>query len=175
MSIAAEASVGHSHAANHAHAEVRNLLNRARLALGAAPSTLPSRDNPGVSKIAAMIYTERVGALDAIFDRAALRAMQDDGTLDGFGPKPVFVRGVVTDADRREYNGWAKIGCVLLTMEDDLDAINGDSTRTSIESSSASSSAASAGFCRSRSSMRTDPARPVCGQTAWTSRRKEVR
>ena len=30
----------------------------------------------------------------------------------------------MTPADLREYNGWAKIGCVLLTMEDDLDAIN---------------------------------------------------
>lgn len=30
----------------------------------------------------------------------------------------------MTAADLSEYNGWAKIGCILLTMEDDLEAIN---------------------------------------------------
>ena len=56
--------------------------------------------------------------------QAALVAMVDDGTLDAFAPKSCFLKGMVTASDLREYNGWAKIGCVLLTMEDNLDAIN---------------------------------------------------
>ena len=31
---------------------------------------------------------------------------------------------MVSETDLREYNGWAKIGCILLTMEDDLEKIN---------------------------------------------------
>ena len=55
--------------------------------------------------------------------RAAVKMIKD-GTLDAFAPKSVYLRGEVTEADRWEYNGWAKVGCVLLTMEDDLHAIN---------------------------------------------------
>ena len=73
-----------------------------------------------MSKLAAMIYTESVGPLEQIFDKAALGAMIADGTLDAFAPKKVYLNGVITEADRREYNGWAKIGCILLTMEDEL-------------------------------------------------------
>ncbi len=104
--------------------EVRNLLNRTRLALGAAPSTLPSRDHPDTCKLAAFLYTCRDGPIDAFFDRAALARLLGDGTLDAFAPKPVYTRGAVDASDLREYNGWAKVGCVLLTMADDLDAIN---------------------------------------------------
>jgi hypothetical protein len=103
---------------------VRNLLNRTRLALGAPPATLPSRDNPGVCKLCCMLYTERRGPLDAFFDKAALPALVAEGTLDAWVPKKVYLQGEVRDADLLEYNGWAKIGCILLTMEDDLEAIN---------------------------------------------------
>ena len=51
-------------------------------------------------------------------------AMIAEGTLDAFAPKSVYLRGRVTESDLAEYNGWAKVGCVLLTMEDDLIAIN---------------------------------------------------
>ena len=75
-----QATLGHEHRAKEEYEEVRNLLNRTRLALGAPPGTLPSRDNPNVSKIAAMIYTECVGPLDGIFDRRALSSMIHDGS-----------------------------------------------------------------------------------------------
>ena len=41
--------------------------------------------------------------------------------LDAFAPKSAYLAGVITEADQREYNGWAKIGCILLTMEDELE------------------------------------------------------
>ena len=50
--------------------------------------------------------------------------MVEDGTLDAFAPKTCYINGKVTEADLREYNGWAKVGCILLTMRDDNDAIN---------------------------------------------------
>merc|ERR1712061_545831 len=103
--------------ANKAPIEVRNLLNRTRLSLGAPPLTLPSRDQVGLSKIAAMLYTDRKGPLSEIFNSEKLHALIKDNPLDGFGPKPVYIAGAVTDADLREYSGWAKIGCILLTME----------------------------------------------------------
>lgn len=125
LGIAAEAQVGEWHTPGiDEHHEIRNLLNRTRLALGAPPATMPSRDSPDVCKLAAMIYTERLGPIDAFFDKAALTAMINDTTLDAFAPKPVFLSGTVSEADLREYNGWAKIGCILLTMEDDLQKIN---------------------------------------------------
>jgi hypothetical protein len=122
--IVSEAHVGEAHAGATEQMEVRNLLNRTRLALGAPPATLPSRDNRGTSKLAAMIYTDRHGSLDAFFDRKALQSMVADGTLDAWAPKPVYVRGEVLEADLREYNGWAKIGCILLTLPDELQSIN---------------------------------------------------
>jgi len=122
--ISSEASVSSNYHSANCWQEVRNLLNRTRLALGSPPSTLPSRDQSNVSKLAAMIYTERSGSLETFFDSVALHAMIDDGTLDGFSPKTCYSKGEVTAADLSEYNGWAKVGCILLTMEDDLEAIN---------------------------------------------------
>mmetsp|Transcript_88392 Transcript_88392/g.250515 ORF Transcript_88392/g.250515 Transcript_88392/m.250515 type:complete len:515 (+) Transcript_88392:76-1620(+) len=104
--------------------EVRNLLNRTRLALGAEPAKLPSRDHPGLSKIAAMLYTNRAGPVNEVFDSQALQALIDDDTLDAFTPKQVYQRGVITEADLREYQGWAKIGVLLMSWEDNLTKIN---------------------------------------------------
>jgi len=122
--IAAQAEVGLGFDAKNKPKEVRNLLNRTRLALGAPHLTMPSRDAVGISKLAAMVYTDRKGSLETIFDKEALAAMLADWTLDAFAPTKLYVRGDVTEADLREYNGWAKIGVLLLTMEDDLEAIN---------------------------------------------------
>lgn len=104
--------------------EVRNMLNRTRLALGSAPAFVPCRDSPGTSKLAAFLYTDHCGPVDKIFDSNKLKELIEDGMLDAFAPKPVFAAGVVTEADLRAYNGWAKIGCMLMTWEDNLEDIN---------------------------------------------------
>lgn len=74
--VASEAQTGADYKASTEVKEVRNMLNRTRLALGASPTTMPSRDSIGVSKVAAMIYTQRDGQLDAFFDKAAIGAAQ---------------------------------------------------------------------------------------------------
>ena len=112
------------HAPRQANLEVRNLLNRTRLALGASPAVVPRVDRPDVSKIAAFLYTDVEGSVDDIVDKAKLQALIDDGTLDAFAPKPVYVTGCVTAADKVQYHGFAKLGVVLMTWEDDLDKIN---------------------------------------------------
>mmetsp|Transcript_27209 Transcript_27209/g.84674 ORF Transcript_27209/g.84674 Transcript_27209/m.84674 type:complete len:500 (+) Transcript_27209:132-1631(+) len=118
------ASTSKKYAESQMPLEVRNLLNRTRLCLGAGPQTLPCRDRPHVAKLAAMIYTDRKGPLDEIFDSKVLAALIADDTLDAFAPKPVYNNGVVTDYDLRQYGGWAKIGCLLMTWEDKEDDIN---------------------------------------------------
>jgi len=104
--------------------EVRNLLNRTRLCLGAEPKTLACADAVGMSKLAAMVYTDHSGSLGDVFDKDALAALVDDNTLDGFAPKPVYLHGEVTEYDLRQYGGWAKICCLLMTWEDAQEDIN---------------------------------------------------
>jgi len=104
--------------------EVRNLLNRTRLALGAEPNSLPCRDTPQAAKLAAMLYTNVKGPLSDVFDTKALAALIDEGTVDAFGPKSVYTKGEATDFDLRQYGGWAKIGCLLMTWENKEDDIN---------------------------------------------------
>jgi len=127
------AHISAKHKARHGALEVRNLINRTRLSLGAVPMTLPSRDERGIAKLAAMIYTEQRGDLDSIIDQKALHAMVDDQTIDAFAPKPVYLSGKVTEADLRLHNGWAKIGVILMTMEDDLDVINAELNRVCVK------------------------------------------
>mmetsp|Transcript_21317 Transcript_21317/g.44251 ORF Transcript_21317/g.44251 Transcript_21317/m.44251 type:complete len:496 (+) Transcript_21317:3-1490(+) len=120
----AHAQSSSRHTERHQMMEVRNLLNRTRLSLGACPQTLPSRDMPHVAKLAAMLYTSNIGPLNGIFDSDVLSALIGNGTLDAFAPKPVYVNGAVTDYDLRQYGGWAKIGCLLMTWEDKQDDVN---------------------------------------------------
>eukprot|EP00443_Scrippsiella_acuminata_P046718 CAMPEP_0115323592 /NCGR_PEP_ID=MMETSP0270-20121206/82025_1 /TAXON_ID=71861 /ORGANISM="Scrippsiella trochoidea, Strain CCMP3099" /LENGTH=148 /DNA_ID=CAMNT_0002743649 /DNA_START=83 /DNA_END=526 /DNA_ORIENTATION=+ len=71
-----------------------------------------------------MIYTDHSGNLDDVFDKKALAALVDNNTLDGFAPKPVYLHGKVTDYDLRQYGGWAKVCCLLMTWEDKQEDIN---------------------------------------------------
>jgi len=104
--------------------EVRNLLNRTRLALNCPPADVPSRDHPDWSKLAVFVYTDRVGPIGEIFDVDAVNRMVNEGHIDAWAPKPLFGKGEVTAADKREYRGWAKLGVLLLTLPDDTAAIN---------------------------------------------------
>ena len=89
------------------------------------PPSRPRLQNPLHARVPPRAAdTEQLGKLDKFFDRSALASMCEDGTMDAWAPKGVYLRGEVTEHDLREYNGWAKIGVVLLTMEDDLDKIN---------------------------------------------------
>jgi len=105
--------------------EVRNLVNRTRLSLAAPPLTLPCKDDIGKSKICAMIFTDIKGNLSDFFDTNAVNAMIEEQFIDAWIPKPVFLKGEVTDTDLVQYAGYAKVGCFNVTMFDaDLPALN---------------------------------------------------
>eukprot|EP00440_Ansanella_granifera_P054017 gb/GFBE01058559.1/.p1 GENE.gb/GFBE01058559.1/~~gb/GFBE01058559.1/.p1 ORF type:complete len:597 (+),score=162.97 gb/GFBE01058559.1/:1-1791(+) len=103
--------------------EVRNLLNRTRLALGHDPMTLPDRDQVGVSKIAAAVFTDRLGKISDIFDQKALDAYLAEGTIDTWCPEPPVSSGEVKESDLI-FGGWARLGYLIMTWKDDLPEIN---------------------------------------------------
>eukprot|EP00406_Dinophysis_acuminata_P075464 CAMPEP_0179259136 /NCGR_PEP_ID=MMETSP0797-20121207/25669_1 /TAXON_ID=47934 /ORGANISM="Dinophysis acuminata, Strain DAEP01" /LENGTH=616 /DNA_ID=CAMNT_0020967177 /DNA_START=61 /DNA_END=1911 /DNA_ORIENTATION=- len=103
--------------------EVRNVLNRTRLALGADPATLPCRDEPTVAKLAVAVFTKRLGPIGGIFDQAACNSYLADKTFDDFQPEPPVTSGAVTEAFQI-YGGWARLGYLLMTWENDLPKIN---------------------------------------------------
>lgn len=103
--------------------EVRNLLNRSRLALGFDPSTLPCRDKPGAAKIAAAVFTNRLGDIKDIFNAAVIDGLVKDRTLESWQPEPPVINGGPVESDLI-YGGWARLGYMIMTWEDNLSKIN---------------------------------------------------